>query len=105
MERSRRENAKKDDEREQKLVQKGNNIALVVGWVVAVIAWIFNVAILNRNSPELIVLISLTTGISLVWAGKVSRKNKKLFLIIGILDLIAFVANLVLWILILCGVK
>ena len=105
LERSRKENAKTDDEREQKLVQKGNRIALIIGWGAAVIAWIFNITVLHRNSPELITIIALTAGINLIWTAKVSRKNRKICLIIGIFNLIGFVANLVLWILMLVGVK
>ena len=105
LERSRKENSKTDDEREQELVQKGNRIALIIGWGATVIAWIFNMTVLHRNSPELIAIIALTAGINLIWTAKVSRKNRKIYLIIGIFDLIGFVANLVLWILMLFGVK
>ena len=105
LERSRKENSKTDDEREQELVQKGNRIALIIGWGATVIAWIFNMTVLHRNSPELIAIIALTAGINLIWTAKVSRKNRKICLIIGIFNLIGFVANLVLWILMLFGVK
>ena len=104
LELSRKENAKKDDEREEKLVNKGDFIALALGWIVSFILLLVDRIALGKYNPELVIAFCLTTSVDLILAGKFSTKKRKLYLPLGIIVAVATVLMVVLWILSLCGV-
>lgn len=103
LERSRKENAKDGDEREQKLLQKGIGISTIVGLVALFTIYLVNVIVLKKNSYELVGLIMLMNGVNYIWQSIYSKKRRKVFLPIGIAYLIVSVAYMVLWVLTLCG--
>ena len=105
LERSRKENAKRDDERERKLILKGDMIALEVGWLVSFILLLIDRVALNKYNPELAIAFIVTTTVDLILAGKFGRKHKKLYLTLGIIGAIITTIFVVLWILSLCGVE
>ena len=104
LERSRKENAKKDDEREQKLIRKGDVVALEVGWLVSAILLLLDRIVLHKYNPELVIAFCITTVVDLILAGKFSTRYKKIYLSLGIIGAIITVTMVVLWILQLCGV-
>lgn len=99
LERSRKENAKVGDEREQKLLNYGIYAMLFTGAAVLLAVYMVNAIILKRNSNELISIFFAMGGVNFVWQGIFGKKWKKVFLSVGIGELIVSVACLVMWVL------
>ncbi len=102
LDRSRKEN-KNGDERELQYLYKGAYIATAVGFLLYGIISIV-LAILDRESYEMNVVIFAIIGTMYTIFGVKTTKRKKLFLAAGIVSLTAFVITLVCWILELCSV-
>ena len=98
LEQSRKENAR-GDEREQEILKKGINIALMAGLVVLFIVYLVNAVVLERNSYELVAIVFVINGINSIWQGVFGKRLKRAFLAIGIIELAISVAFIVLWIL------
>ena len=105
LERSRSENTKKGDERNQQLHGKGLHIATMIGLTFLVVIYIVNTLVYKVQPTELAAVIFSVEGANEVLVYKFGANKKKIHLAIGIVMLLCGVAMLVLWILRLCGVK
>lgn len=99
LERSRKENAKAGDEREQKLLNNGLFVMLMVGAAVLLLVYLVNLICFKIDGWEIIAIFFVMGGVSSIWQGIFGKKLKKAFLVVGIMQLTASIAFLVLWIL------
>ena len=99
LERSRKENAKTGDERERKLLNNGLFVMLMAGAAVLLLVYLVNLICFERDGWEIVAIFFVMGGVSSIWQGIYGKKYKKVFLSVGIMQLIVSIAFLVLWIL------
>ena len=98
LERSRKENEKAGDEREQQLRQYGIAIGSIVGMVLLLVVYIVDAVVLDKNSFELIGIMLAINGFNLLWQGIYGKKFKVMFMIVGIMNFAMSIAFFVMWI-------
>lgn len=98
LKRSRNENSKNGDEREQRILLKSFSILTILGLIVLLIVHSVNALVLKRNSYELIFTFFLINGINTLMQGIFGKKLKVALLVAGIMQLTGSVIFLVLWI-------
>ena len=99
-----REENKGGDEREKQQYSIANSLGFGIGLMLAGIVVLISVICTDRLPSEVMFVVLAMESAQALVIGAKNRRQRKLFLPIGIIECILSVVFLVLWILELCGV-
>jgi len=103
LEMSRKEN-ENGDEMEKQQYKTANAIGFVAGLIAASVIIIVNAVCSEKVPHEILMVIASMQAAQTIYTGVKVRRQRKIYLTIGILEIIGAVFFLVAWILELCGV-
>ena len=99
-----REENKSGDEREKQQYAIANSLGFSVGLMLAGIVVLISVICTDRLPVEVMFVVTAMQSVQALLIGVKVRRQRKLYLSVGIVECVLSVVFLILWILELCGV-
>lgn len=99
-----REENKSGDEREKQQYSIANSLGFSIGLMLAGIVVIISVICTDRLPVEVMFVVAAMQSVQAILIGVKVRRQRKLYLTVGIVECVMSVVFLILWILELCGV-
>ena len=99
-----REENKSGDEREKQQYAIANSLGFSVGLMLAGIVVLISVICTDRLPVEVMFVVTAMQSVQALLIGVKVRRQRKLYLTVGIVECVLSVVFLILWILELCGV-